>query len=115
MSLVVSGKSLTSTCSGLTMVAGNTTILWDLGQFYGTWASFRVMGLGPISFMGLGHATPFNIVQEEQYLTRFCQSIVSSNCLVYTVGVQCIQLIVSNKGYESVLLKLQLTILASLT
>ena len=57
MSLVVSGKSLTSTCSGLTMVAGNTTILWDLGQFHGTWASFRVMGLGPISFMGLGHAT----------------------------------------------------------
>ena len=54
---MVSGKSLTSTCSGLTMVAGITTILWDLGQFYGTWASFRDMGLGPISFMGLGQAT----------------------------------------------------------
>ena len=57
MSLVVSGKSLTSTCSGLTMIAGITTILWDLGQFHGTSATFRVMGLGPISFMGLGHAT----------------------------------------------------------
>ena len=45
------------------MVAGITTILWDLGQFHGTWASFRVMGLGPISFMGLGHATRESFLQ----------------------------------------------------
>ena len=63
---MVSGKSLTSISSGLTMVAGNTTILWDLGQFYGTWASFRVMGLGPISFMGLGHATHYSVLKRQR-------------------------------------------------